>query len=71
MSDFPKAGNVESTRVWLDQEGFEGLFVGWKADALLGLEREDIRDNGAGDWLKLWGFLNTARQLCNFIISLF
>ena len=71
MSDFPKGGNVESTRVWLDKEGFEGLFVGWKADALLGLEREDIRDNGGGDWLKLWGFLNTARQLCNFIISLF
>ena len=71
MSDFPKGGDVESTRVWLDKEGFEGLFVGWKADAILGLEEKHIQANGGRDWLKLWGFLNTARQFCNFIISLF
>ena len=71
MSDFPKGGDVNTTRAWLNKKGFEGFFIGWEADAILGLEKEEIRDNGGGDWLKLWGFLNTARQLCNFIISLF
>ena len=71
MSDFPQGGVVKTRRAWLDNKGFEGLFIGWEADAILGLEREDIRDNGGRDWLRLWGFLNTARQPCNFIISLF
>ena len=71
MSDFPKGGDVKSTRVWLDKKGFVELFIGWEADAILGLEERHVQANGGRDWLKLWGFLNTARQLCNFIISLF
>ena len=35
MSDFPKGGDVVSTRDWLDRKGFVGLFVGWEADAIL------------------------------------
>jgi hypothetical protein len=67
MSDFPKGGDVGSTRVWLTKKGFAGLFVDWEADALLGLEERHVQANGGRDWLKLWGFLNTARQHCNFI----
>ena len=36
MTDFPKGGDFEVTRNWLDKEGFQGYFNGWKADALLG-----------------------------------
>ena len=77
MSDFPKGGDVESTRVWLDKEGFAGLFIGWKADALLGKGDEFIKsrfplDGDSQDKAEmLCGLLNTARQLCNFIITLF
>jgi hypothetical protein len=62
MSDFPKGGDIEATRAWLDKEGFVGVFDGWKADAILGLERQDI-DNLVPQprSLMLWGFLNTAR----------
>ena len=68
MSDFPKGGDVESTRVWLDKEGFAGLFIGWKADAMLGADKIDIIEMAGKDkGRRLWGFLNTARQLCNFI----
>ena len=41
MSDFPKGGDAQMTRDWLGKEGFDGLFVGWKADALLGQEEDD------------------------------
>ena len=61
MSDFPKGGAIEATRAWLDKEGFEGIFVGWKADAILGLERADILALGGEKGLMLWGLLNTAR----------
>jgi len=77
MSDFPKAGDVISTRAWLDKKGFSGLFNGWEADALLGKGDEFIKsrfplDGDSQDKAEmLCGLLNTARQLCNFIISLF
>ena len=45
MSDFPKGGDVQATRAWLDKEGFEGVFENWKADALLGKPDEFIRRN--------------------------
>jgi len=71
MSDFPKGGDVASTRVWLAKEGFAGLFPGWEADALLGADKAYIIEiAGKNEGERLWGFLNTARQLCNFIISL-
>ena len=38
MSDFPKGGDIQATRAWLDKEGFTGKFLNWKADAILGLE---------------------------------
>ena len=42
ISDFPKGKGVAETRTWLDAEGFEGKFLKWKADALLGADKEDI-----------------------------
>ena len=63
MSDFPKGGDIEATRAWLDKKGLSGMFDGWEADALLGLERADIVTAAHGEnGLKLWGFLNTAKQ---------
>ena len=62
MSDFPKGGNIEATRVWLDKEGFEGLFVGWVADALLGADKAYILKKAGEDAGEmLWGLLNTAK----------
>ncbi len=62
MSDFPRGGDVEATRAWLDKKGFEGLFVGWMADALFGADKEDILiEAGEDAGEMLWGFLNTAR----------
>jgi hypothetical protein len=61
MSDFPKGSDIEATRAWLDKEGFEGVFVGWEADALLGLEERHILAHGGENGLMLWGLLNTAR----------
>jgi len=57
----------------LDKEGFEELFVGWKAEAILGADKSYIlKKAGEDEGERLWGFLNTARQqLRNFIISLF
>ena len=61
MTDFPKGGNVDATRDWLDKKGFMSFFVGWEADAISGLERSDITTMVPGEnGLKLWGFLNTA-----------
>jgi hypothetical protein len=63
MSDFPKGGDISSTRAWLDKEGFIGFFNGWKADAILGLSEEKIMAKVPGERGEmLWGFLNTARQ---------
>jgi hypothetical protein len=63
MVDFPKGGDISTTRIWLDKEGFIGVFGGWKADAILGLDATDILTSVPGEnGLKLWGFLNTTRQ---------
>ena len=64
MSDFPKGGDIQTTRKWLDDEGFREKFIGWKADAILGLEERRIIQfvGDETEGLKLWGFLNTARQ---------
>jgi len=62
MSNFPKGGNLKATRDWLDEEGFTNVLVGWKADAILGLEKVDVCNLVPGEnGMKLWGFLNTAR----------
>ena len=66
MSDFPRGGDVPATRAWLDKEGFTGIFVGWKTDALLGKSDEFVKskfsatDNDRAEML--CGLLNTARQ---------
>ena len=61
MSNFPKGGDIEATRAWLDREGFEGIFVGWEADAILGADKEDILIEAGGKGRMLWGLLNTAK----------
>jgi hypothetical protein len=63
MSDFPIRGDVVATRTWLDKEGFENFLVGWKADAVMGLEKADLLHLVPGDdGLKLWSLLNTAKS---------
>jgi hypothetical protein len=37
MSDFPKGGDVGSTRVWLTKKGFAGVFVDWEADSVVSI----------------------------------
>lgn len=67
MSDFPKGGNIEVTRVWLDGNGFSGKFVGWPADAILGKADEFIKSKfsstpeGQDKAEILCGLLATAR----------
>ena len=62
MGDFPKGGDIETTRAWLDKEGFFQVLKGWKADAIIGLEEEKLLRLVPGeDGWRLWGFLNTAR----------
>ncbi len=66
MSDFPKGGDIQATRAWLDKEGFLGKFVGWKADAILGKDegyvksKFDVDDQERAEIL--CGLLNTARK---------
>lgn len=65
MTDYPIGKDVETTRTWLDKEGFPDVFPGWKADAILGLKDEfiltrfSLQDQEKG--MMLCGFLNTAR----------
>ena len=80
ISDFPKGGDVQATRAWLDLKGFQGVFENWEADALLGKPDEFIRRKfpssveGQERAEMLCGFLNTARQttgeITNLLISL-
>jgi hypothetical protein len=61
MSDYPKGGDIASTRAWLDKKGFIGIFNNWEADAILGLPEEKIMVKVPGERGEmLWGFLNTA-----------
>ena len=66
MSDFPKGGDVEATRAWLDKEGFTDVFTGWKADAILGKSEEYVRSKFSQTDQEraeiLCGLLNTARN---------
>jgi hypothetical protein len=63
MSDFPKGGDISSTRTWLDRKGFIGIFNNWEADAIFGLSEEKIMAKVPGERGEmLWGLLNTARQ---------
>jgi len=64
MSDFPIGGNIESTRAWLDKEGFKGLFIGWKAEPLLYAKEEYILEiAGRDEGNRLLGYLNKARRI--------
>ena len=70
MSDYPKGGDIASTRAWLDKKGFIGIFNNWEADAILGLPEEKIMVKVPGERGEmLWGFLNTARQTTGSICS--
>jgi hypothetical protein len=63
MSDFPRGADLKVTRAWLDENGFNGIFIGWKADDILGLGRTDIFSEVSGlEGYRLWGFLNMARR---------
>jgi hypothetical protein len=61
MSDFPRGSDIEATRASLDKEGFQGLFVGWEADALFGADKEDILSRAVENGHMLWGLLHSAR----------
>lgn len=68
MSNLYSRGDVATTRLWLDNEGFEGKFIGWKAEALLGAERWMISKKfqlpEEEEKLDiLWSLLTTAKQL--------
>lgn len=70
MSDFPKGGDVNATRAWLDKKGFLNVLVGWEADALLGLDKADVLALIPGEGgLKLSGYLNTARNTTSNVFS--
>ena len=61
---FPVNGDVAVTRKWLDSKGFQGLFVGFEAEALLGLSQANIQRVVPGDrGLRLWGLINRAREI--------
>ncbi len=64
MSDFPKGGDIQATRTWLDQKGFTGKLIDFEADSILGLNESHIH-RLVGDEvqsIRLWGLLNTAHQ---------
>ena len=71
MSDYPKGGDIQTTRVWLDGEGFTGVFLGLKADAILGKSDEFIKTKfpespeGQEKAEILCGLLSTARSSPN------
>lgn len=63
MSDFPKDGDISATRAWLDKKLFEGKFINWDAEAILGLDKTEVMSIVPGeDGLRLWSLLKTARQ---------
>ena len=69
MDDFPRGGDIATTRAWLDRKGFDRKFNGWEANAILGLTETQIRskcDNNLEDQDKadmLLGYLNFVRLL--------
>jgi hypothetical protein len=69
MSDFPKEGDIEATRAWLDKKGFHfhGLLDDWDAEALMRVESVDLLvgvlgKNNEGEGIRLWSLLNTAKK---------
>lgn len=66
MSNFPQGGDIQATRAWLDSEGFTGMFVNWKADALLGKSEDFIKNKFPDEPERgeiLCGYLSLARTL--------
>ena len=57
MSDFPKGGNVDSTRVWLDKKGFAGLFIEWEAE-VSGSDDSDEEEEDEDETGDCDGFIN-------------
>jgi hypothetical protein len=49
ISDFPIGGDIEQTRKWLDNKGFNNVFNGWEADALLGANEKIISSRFPND----------------------
>ena len=67
--DYPKGGDVGAARAWLDKEGFDDYFKGWKADAILGMDKSDILNLVPGEkGLQLWGLLSTARTTAGNVL---
>ena len=66
MSDFPRGGDLQATRIWLDKNGFLDVFEGWQADALLVKSDEYVKSKFPEASIEraemLTGLLNTARQ---------
>jgi hypothetical protein len=66
MSYFPRGGDLQATRIWLDKNGFLDVFEGWQADALLGKYDEYVKSKFPEASVEraemLTGLLNTARQ---------
>ena len=68
MTDFPRGGDIQACRRWLDKEGFAEKFIGWKADAILGKDDAFIKskfEDAPEEQNKaemLCGLLNTARE---------
>ena len=59
MSDFPKGGDIEETTAWLDKDDFEGIFAGWKADAILGANKTYILKKAGEDEGESFGGFST------------
>ena len=65
MSDFPHQGTTDLTREWLARQRFDPCFIGYDADSLIGLDKEDILaqfSNNRSEGIRLWGLLKTARR---------
>jgi hypothetical protein len=63
MTDFPRGGNADEARAWLEENGFHDVFVGWHADAVFKATSEDIFKELSGEnGLKLWVCLQEARS---------
>ncbi len=68
MSDFPKGGDIQATRYWLDKKVFTEKFIGWKADAIQSKDAAYIKskfENTLEEQEKaeiLCGLLNRAKQ---------
>ena len=64
MSDFPFNSSIKDTRKWLDNNGFAGYFINWKADAIIGASNSYTLSKfvDADEGERLLSLLNTARK---------